>query len=78
MPTIFRKDGFSFRIYFNDHSPAHVHVIKAEGQAKVSIEADIPELMEVEGMPRKVVKKALQLVLDHRAELLRSWREIYG
>lgn len=78
MPTVFRKDGFSFRIYFNDHSPAHVHVVKAGGQAKISLETEIPELLLVENMPRKTVKQALKLVLVYRVELLKEWREMYG
>lgn len=78
MPTIFRKDGFSFRIYFNDHSPAHVHVVKAGGQAKISLETEIPELLLVENMPRQTVRKALKLALEYQAELLKKWREMYG
>lgn len=78
MPTVLRKDGFSIRIYFNDHSPAHVHIFKAGGQAKISLETDIPELLEVEQMPRADIKKALKLVLDHRDDLLDKWREMYG
>jgi len=32
MPTVLKKDGF--RIYPNDHLPAHVHVFKAGREAK--------------------------------------------
>ena len=78
MPTVFREDGFSFRIYFNDHSPAHVHVVKAGGQAKISLETEILELLLVENMSRQTVKKALKLVLAYQVELLEKWREMYG
>ncbi|MGG6266137.1 DUF4160 domain-containing protein [Leptolyngbya sp. AN03gr2] len=37
MPTLLRQDGFEIRMYFDDHDPPHVHVFKAEGQAKIAL-----------------------------------------
>lgn len=34
MPTVLRKNGFEFFFWSNDHSPAHIHVFKAGGEAK--------------------------------------------
>ena len=42
MPTVLKEDGFNIRIYFNDHSPPHVHILKAGEEAKISIEDEIP------------------------------------
>ncbi|MBW4570992.1 MAG: DUF4160 domain-containing protein [Tolypothrix carrinoi HA7290-LM1] len=36
LPPKADKDGFSVRIYPNDHLPSHVHVFKAEGEAKIN------------------------------------------
>lgn len=77
MPTVLRKDGFDFRIYFNDHLPPHIHVFKAGGQAKISINDD-SELVQVEGMNNKDVKRALEIVMEHQQELLQKWEEIHG
>jgi hypothetical protein len=33
MPTALRLDGLRVVIYPNDHRPAHVHVIGADGEA---------------------------------------------
>lgn len=33
MPTVLRSSGFRIVIYSNDHRPAHVHAISAEGEA---------------------------------------------
>lgn len=37
MPTVHRESGFQFRVFPNDHGPAHVHAIKAGGSAKISV-----------------------------------------
>jgi hypothetical protein len=35
MPTVLRADGFRFFFYANEgNEPAHIHVRKAEGEAK--------------------------------------------
>ena len=80
MPTVLRKDGFEFRVYFNDHLPAHIHVFKAEGQAKIGIGADqeMPELLQVQGMSGKDAKRAVEIAIEHRKELLQKWEEIHG
>ena len=78
MPTVLRVEGFSFRIYFNDHSPPHVHALKAEGEAKISIENDIPYLLSADRMRRKDIRQALIIVGRHRAKLLEYWEEIHG
>ncbi|MFN9176304.1 MAG: DUF4160 domain-containing protein [Synechocystis sp.] len=80
MPTIFRQDGYCIRIYPNGHSPAHVHVIKGTGQAKIEISLDAtkPKLLLVQGMTQKEAKQALTLVEENTAVLLEKWKEIHG
>ena len=34
MPTLININGYRFFFYVNDHSPAHIHIEKAEGTAK--------------------------------------------
>lgn len=75
MPTVLKKDGFNIRIYFNDHSPPHVHRLKAEGEAKVSIEDEIPYLLSDSGMKLRDLKQALSIVTKHRAK--EYWKEIH-
>ena len=80
MPTVLRKDGFAFRIYLNDHTPAHVHVFKAEGQAIISLGADEegPKPIEVYEMSDKELKKALKITADHKSYLQEKWEEYHG
>jgi hypothetical protein len=79
MPTVLRKEGFSFRIYLDDHNPAHVHVFKAEGEVKIQIGDDFADcrLISVYGMNRKDAKRALEIAIAHRMELLNGWRKIH-
>ena len=77
MPTVLRKEGFSVRIYPNDHDPPHVHIFKAEGEIKATI-AEVPELLDVIKMSNKDVKKALELIKHHHQELLEKWSHFYA
>ncbi|MFE1748089.1 DUF4160 domain-containing protein [Coleofasciculus sp. H7-2] len=80
MASVLTKDGFSVRIYTNDHLPSHVHVIKAGGEAKINLgsETERPTLVGIWNMSDKDAVKALKLVIAHQVELLEKWREIHG
>ncbi|MBW4447919.1 MAG: DUF4160 domain-containing protein [Spirirestis rafaelensis WJT71-NPBG6] len=49
MSTVFNKDGFSVRIYPNDHLPSYVHVLRSEGEAKINLgsETERPTFLAV-------------------------------
>ncbi|MGK7947208.1 MAG: DUF4160 domain-containing protein [Microcystaceae cyanobacterium] len=81
MATVLRKDGFSVRIYTNDHLPSHVHVFKAGGEAKINLgdETQYPNFVTIStDMSNKDARKALELVTQHQLFLLKKWREIHG
>ncbi len=80
MPTILKKNGFSVRIYPNDHEPAHVHVFKADGEARIKIknEDGEPEWISVCKMSDKDACKALEIVKEHQSELLEQWWKYHG
>jgi hypothetical protein len=42
MPTIIREEGFRIVIYPNDHLPAHVHVIKSDGEIRIELGTEKP------------------------------------
>ncbi|MBW4460321.1 MAG: DUF4160 domain-containing protein [Nodosilinea sp. WJT8-NPBG4] len=80
MPTVLRKDGFDFRIYFDDHIPAHVHAFKSSGEVKISL-GDLltkPKVLAAYNMSNKEAKQALAIVLEHQTELLKRWVEMHG
>ena len=79
MPTILRKNGFRVVIYFDDHLPAHVHVMNADSEVKIDLgsSANPPQIIQFNGKRGDAVK-ALELVTSHQNELLEAWRQIHG
>lgn len=79
MVTVLRADGLRIVIYLNDHQPAHVHVF-GDGEAKISLlGADgAPDLVWADGMTRVGLRRAVRLVAERQAFLLRRWEDIHG
>ena len=73
MPTIHRARGLRFAIYTDDHPPAHVHVIGADGGAKIEIVGDAPVLVAVEGLSNAEVRRAMA----EAARLRQTWTQIW-
>lgn len=78
MNTVLRSGAFKVRIYVDDHLPAHVHVGNPDGQAKINLEGDGPELVWAFGMKKPDIRRALALVTENREKLLTDWRSIHG
>jgi hypothetical protein len=86
MPEVLRALGFTVQIYYGDHEPRHVHVLKAGTEVKIDLGqlADehaglkwlAPTLTKVKAMSRAEVKQALRLIYEHQTELLLKWEEI--
>ena len=81
MPQIIPPiNGFKFVIYFDDHTPLHVHVKKDEFEVKIDIEGDRAVLMKGEenrrvASNRQYVKQALRLVNDNLKPIRLRWEE---
>ncbi|MFP5502665.1 MAG: DUF4160 domain-containing protein [Candidatus Sericytochromatia bacterium] len=80
MPTVLREEGFSFRIYVDDHRPPHVHVITNGTEVVIYLgnEDERPSIRERRGMTDRNAVKALRLVMDRQEYLLAKWREIHA
>jgi Domain of unknown function (DUF4160) len=81
VPTIIKQDGFRIVIYPNDHTPAHVHVLKGDGEVRIELgnEKISPSLMSVRGkISDREVMRALSLVTEYQIELLAKWDEIHN
>ena len=55
-PKFRKEDGFVFKIYSNEEERRHIHVVKAENEAKFWLEPSI-ELAENYGFGNKDLKK---------------------
>ena len=79
MPTVHRAHGLRFVIYLNDHSPAHVHAIGADGEAKIVLgsEGEAPTLDWVKGLTATDVRRAMTEVGAEQTRLWEAWKRIH-
>ena len=79
MATILRTNGFAFRIHTNDHEPAHVHVVKGDGEVIINLgdETTHPSIREIYGLSDRDVAVAYDLVNQFKTTLLNGWRGIH-
>lgn len=79
MVTVYRAHGLRVVIFVDDHEPSHVHVY-GDGEAKINLGHDEggPELIYVIGMTRAEIRRAMSVVKEQQAYLLKRWREIHG
>jgi len=82
IPKVWEESGFRFYVYYNDHTPSHVHVQKAEGEAIIYLgdrrTKPSPSLREVRKMGLREVKQALTIAAKEQSRLISAWRRIHG
>jgi Domain of unknown function (DUF4160) len=74
MPNVFRKDGFQFFFYSNDHPPIHVHVRHGGGEAVFLIGKTV-ELRESQRIKVKDLAHAEKLAVENKDLIIRAWNE---
>ena len=77
MPTIFRKDGYQFFFYSNEHRPIHVHVRYGGGEAVFVVEGEV-ELRESQGLKLRELSKAQTLAEENREARIHQWHEYFN
>lgn len=70
MPEVSRFFGIVIRIFFNDHEPAHFHVVYGNHEALIEIES--LDLFRGE-LPRRALGLVLEWASLHQDELRRDW-----
>lgn len=72
MPTCFIVEGMRFFFYSNEHDPIHVHVSKAEAQAKFTV---VPETILIESydLSSKDLKRAEEIINNRKEEIIKKW-----
>lgn len=80
MPTVLRFDGLRAAIYFNDHRPAHVHVIGDGNSAVIDLHCPHgpPRTRECYGFKPGELRRIEAAVAAELAILCRRWEEIHG
>ncbi len=74
-PTIVRQDGYIFVIYANDHPPAHVHVKKAENDARIGLNP--VEVLHNVSFNTRELSKNLDITRQHLPTLIASWNTLH-
>ena len=76
MPTIFEIFGLRFFFFSDGHPPIHVHVVKGDDHAKVTILPEI-KLVYNHGLKKQDVKRALELAEMYKDEIVALWNEYF-
>ena len=76
-PNFKEEKGYVFKIYSNEEERKHIHVIKAENEAKFWLEPDI-ELANNHGFNDKDIRNITQIVLKYGDEFKRKFSEHIG
>jgi hypothetical protein len=74
-PTVLTESGYQFKIYPNDHPPPHVHVIRAEKEAKVTL--DPIEVKSNYGFNQREIGDILDMIEKHQEALLAEWDRLH-
>ena len=71
MPEICQFFGISIRMYYNDHAPAHFHVVYGEQKAII----DIQTLMVIDGrLSPRVLGMVIEWASQYQEELMKLWK----
>jgi hypothetical protein len=74
MPTLLRIEGFRFFFYSNERQePAHVHVEKGNGEAKLWLQP--VELVYSSGLTPAELRRVRELTFEHQASSVERWNE---
>ena len=76
-PKFRKEEGFVFKIYSNEEERMHVHVVKAEHEAKFWLEPTI-ELAENFGFNSKEIKKITKMVETYGNEFKQQFAAHIG
>jgi len=80
MPVIFIHRGFRFFFYSNEgnpREPIHVHVEKAEAEAKFWVLPEVT-LAYNDGYDARTLRELLRIVEERKPEIVRAWNEHFG
>ena len=77
MPTVLTAEGYRFFFFSNEgEEPAHVHVRRGGGVAKIWLEP--VRLAYSEGLNPAELRRVRELATQHQAAFLERWHEHLG
>ena len=76
-PIFHKEDGYTFKVFSNEEDRRHIHIIKAENEAKFWLEPTI-ELAENYGFSSKEIKRITLIVEQYGNEFRQKYTEHFG
>jgi Domain of unknown function (DUF4160) len=76
-PTIFRARGLRFFFFSREERRLHIHVVGAEGEAKIWIEPRI-EVARSYGLSDRTLTIVLDLIREREDDIRRAWDRHFG
>lgn len=76
-PKLFTIAGYIFRFHSREESRMHVHVMKAESEAKIWLEPQI-EVAENYGFSSKELNLIKLMVQEHGKRIKDEWENHFG
>jgi hypothetical protein len=77
MPRIV-VERFVIRVFTDDHAPAHVHVFRDGAELRVYLRGSRPADNIHGRMKASDRRRAIELVAEHRPQLLALWRRYHS
>jgi hypothetical protein len=71
MPEVFRIGNLRFCMYFKDHAPPHIHVLKAGAEAQFNLLT--LECIESRGFTQKALREIQRILSQVEEDLLEVW-----
>ena len=80
MPVVLRYKGYRFFFYSNEGSPrepVHIHVLGAEGEAKLWLQPDV-RVAESDGFDARTLRELGRVVELNSGLIERAWHEHFA
>lgn len=80
MPTVFFHKGFRFFFYANEgdpREPIHIHVEKAENEAKFWLRPEV-RVAYNDGYDARTLRELLRVVEQNRQRIEAAWYDFFG
>ncbi len=75
MPTIFRKDGYRFFFFSDEHLPKHIHIEK--GDSYIRIELTSLKVTDSYKISSKEISKLKKLTKENKKMFIGVWDEYF-
>ncbi len=77
MLTVLLIRGYRFFFYLNEHEPIHIHVAKADHEARFVLVPEI-DMTYCRGFKKNELRDIVNLITEHYDSFINAWRTTFG